>query len=205
MDGERQLYVYMLVLCMCRTLCSPLTGTCKYTELEQQLQSLTVHTGNICFCLCSLVSSPHPVAKHFPLSIALERAWIWGQSSSPLLFGPQTTEDGLLGSTDFQHVERWLGACLKSKRQLMLKPNWLKFTRAENRQLWWYKASTKLTGSVSSDKLSSQYPYAFELSRNIHACGGDIAALPVAGFVCTTGYAVHSDVLNSTVSPIFAM
>ena len=194
----------MLVLCMCRTLCGPLMGTWKYMELEQQPQSLKVHTGNIFFCLCSLVSSPHPVA-HFPLSVALERAWIWGQSSSPLLFGPQTTEDGLLGSTDFQHVERRLDACFNSKRQLMLKPSWLKFSGAENRQLRWYKESTKLTGSVRSDKLSSQYPYAFELSRNIHACGGDIAALPVAGFVCTTGYAVPSDVLNSIVSPIFAM
>ena len=48
-------------------------------------------------------------------------------------------------------------------------------------------------------------PYALSFRGHIHVCGGGIAGLPVAGFVWTTGYAVRSDVLDSTVSPIFAM
>ena len=61
------------------------------------------------------------------------------------------------------------------------------------------------TGLMKSVKLSSQQPYALSFWGNTHACGGGIAGLPVAGFVWTAGCAVRSDVLESTISPFFAI
>ena len=58
---------------------------------------------------------------------------------------------------------------------------------------------------MRSIELSWQQPYASSFRANIHACGGAIAGLFVASFVWTTGYIAHSDMLESIVSPIFAM
>ena len=44
-----------------------------------------------------------------------------------------------------------------------------------------------------------------KLSSLMSSGVGGVAGLPVAGFVWATGYAIHSHVLDSTVSPIFAM
>ena len=83
----------------------------------------------------------------------------------------------------------------------MFKLSGLKFSRAKIDNC----NGMKLPGWMRSVELSSQHPYALSFQGNIHACGRGIDGVPVAGFVWTTSYAVRSDVLDSTVSPIFAM
>ena len=39
----------------------------------------------------------------------------------------------------------------------------------------------------------------------MYVCGGGITGLAVTGFIWTTGHTVHSNVLDSTVSPFFAI
>ena len=56
---------------------------------------------------------------------------------------------------------------------------------------------------MRSDELSLHDLCALSFQGSNRVCSGGIADLPVAGCMWTTGHAVHSNVLNSTVSPIF--
>ena len=88
------------------------------------------------------------------------------------------------------------------QRQFTLKPGWLEFGTADNRQLRCYKASTKLTGAMRCD--NSQHD-TLSVQGNTYVCGRGIAGLTVTGCVWTNGYTVRSNMLDSTVSSIFAM
>ena len=165
--GEATVCIHACCVGMCRTLCSWLNGALlsiwSWTSshdfwqfyMKYMLLSLFSRVVSIPYCT---VSSLDRSGKDLGMRVCVLFSLIWTALRGRLVSFAGASCVISQNRFFLQPVRRGYGACCNSQRLLMLKPSWFKICRAENWQLQWYGAWTTLTGSMRSEKLSSQHP-----------------------------------------------